>query len=157
MTEQPSLTEPDDESEPPDWREITIVADHDGEQRKHTFRVKLDLDYKDMVAVTRFTTKGGSEADMLPTVDRVLRRSMCDADGTPARWRPQVNEEQFVAPDGTVLPADRVDEFTGFEAGSSSRRWRALLVDDDVFIDPERLMDAWNGLMGGTAERPTRR
>lgn len=156
MTEPSPDVEPEDAPEPT-WREVTVVADHDGEQRKHVFRVRLDLDYKDITAVTRFNARGGDGLSMLPTIDRVLRRSMLDDDGVPARWEPSVSEGHFTAPDGTAQPVARLREFLAFEAGSSSRRWRALLADDDVSLDPGVMMDAWNELMGGAAERPTRR
>lgn len=140
----------------PAYREVTITADHNGERRDHVFKVTLDLGYKDLIQITRWNTTGnGNVMDLLPVVDRIFRRCMVNTDGVPAGWVPEIVEGRFAAPDGVDHPVGRLSWFTRFDAGSSRRRWRELLADDDVDFTPTVMVDALNTVMGADAERPT--
>lgn len=58
---------------------------------------------------------------------------------------------------GELLPFDRADEFLEHSAGSSRRRWREVLLDDDeVSVRQEAITELFEWLMGLAAERPTR-
>jgi len=67
-------------------------------------------------------------------------------------------ERMFVGPDGEPYPYELLDKFTAFEAGSSRRRWRQLLDnDDDLVIEAEVLSALFEHLAALAANRPTRR
>ncbi len=58
---------------------------------------------------------------------------------------------------GELLPFERAEEFLRHEAGSSRRRWREVLLDDDeVSVKQEAITELFEWLMGLAAERPTR-
>lgn len=79
---------------------------------------------------------------------------------------PEVDEDEelpavFRAPcgpeKGELLPFERAEEFLAHEAGSSRRRWREVLLDDDeVSVKQEAITELFEWLMGLAAERPTR-
>lgn len=72
---------------------------------------------------------------------------------------PTLDETVFRAPfgleKGQLLPASRVGEFLAPEAGSSRRRWDALLADDDISIEAPDLMAIFEWCVGTASQRPT--
>jgi hypothetical protein len=138
----------------PETREVTITAEHDGTERKHTFWLSAKAGYGDLIA---FVSGGGDK--QLITADRVLRRSLIDTDGTPLKWSPVVTDDHFTAPDGTRHHVDELPAFTAFDAGSSRRRWYQLAYDnDEVYIDPTEIITIVDQLAEDASEgRPTRR
>jgi hypothetical protein len=65
-------------------------------------------------------------------------------------------EPQFLAPDGTVHPMRDAGKFAEFEAGSSRRRWVALMDgDNDLTVEAKTIMRLWQWLVSEAADRPT--
>lgn len=56
---------------------------------------------------------------------------------------------------GQLLPLSRVGEFLAPEAGSSRRRWDALLADDDITLEASDLMAIFEWAVGVASGRPT--
>lgn len=75
-----------------------------------------------------------------------------EADDLPPVFRAPSGPEK-----GELLPFERVEEFLKHEAGSSRRRWREVLLDDDeVSVKQDAITELFEWLMGLAAERPTR-
>lgn len=70
-----------------------------------------------------------------------------------------LDEPVFRAPfgleKGNLLPMTRVGEFLAPEAGSSRRRWDALLADDDISLEAADLMALFEWAVGVASGRPT--
>lgn len=65
---------------------------------------------------------------------------------------------QFAGPDGQPHPWGDLDKFTAFAAGSSRRRWTALMEDDDdIYVDPDVLAGVFKHVVSLAAGRPTQR
>lgn len=63
---------------------------------------------------------------------------------------------KFRGPDGQLYPLSEAERFLKPEAGSSRRRWRALMEeDDDAVVDGEALGKLFEWLVGLAAGRPT--
>jgi hypothetical protein len=63
---------------------------------------------------------------------------------------------KFRGPDGQLYPLAEAERFLKPEAGSSRRRWRALMEeDDDAEVDGEALGKLFEWLVGLAAGRPT--
>ncbi len=63
---------------------------------------------------------------------------------------------KFRGPDGKLYPMAEAEQFLKPEAGSSRRRWRALMEDDeDVVVDGDALSKLFEWLVGLAAGRPT--
>lgn len=69
-----------------------------------------------------------------------------------------LDEPVFRAPygleKGKLLPVARVGEFLAPEAGSSRRRWDALLADDDISLEAADLMAVFEWCVGVASGRP---
>lgn len=72
---------------------------------------------------------------------------------------PDPDEQVFRAPygvdKGNLVPMSRAEEFLLPEAGSSRRRWDALLQDDDVVLEAKDIMDIFEWATGVASGRPT--
>lgn len=77
---------------------------------------------------------------------------------TPEQTR-YLDEQVFRAPygleKGQLLPMSRVGEFLDPAAGSSRRRWDALLDDDDVTLEASDLTGLFEWAVGVASNRPT--
>lgn len=81
-----------------------------------------------------------------------------DVEETPEQTA-HLDEPVFRAPfgleKGQLLPVSRVGEFLAPEAGSSRRRWDALLADDDITLEATDLMALFEWAVGVASGRPT--
>lgn len=72
---------------------------------------------------------------------------------------PDPDEQVFRAPygvdKGNLVPMSRAEEFLLSEAGSSRRRWDALLQDDDVVLEAADIMAIFEWATGVASGRPT--
>jgi hypothetical protein len=135
--------------------EFSVGFVRDGVEEVHEFAARLRVSYADTVGLVK--NQGGEGA--LPYLDRMIRRSLVDDDGTPAKWRPEASDGKVVAPDGTEVDIADAQKYTAFEAGSSRRRWVQLMEhDDDVEVELEQIMQVFEYLASEAAEgRPTSR
>lgn len=127
----------------------------DGVEEIHEFTARPRVSYGDTVGLV----KNQDGAGALPYLDRLIRRSLVDNDGTPAKWQPTVVDGELTAPDGTTVSAEDLPKYTAFEAGSSRRRWVQLMEhDDDVEVEFEQILGVFEHLMAEvSAGRPTSR
>ncbi|MGH8571850.1 MAG: hypothetical protein ACREX8_04635 [Gammaproteobacteria bacterium] len=136
--------------------EFTITFVRDGREETHEFVAKPRVQFGDMMGMVQF---GENNSRALSAMDRLIRRSLVDDDGTPARWAPTVDDEGcFTAPDGDRRPESELGAVEAFDAGSSRRRWAHLMDDDDdVEIELEQVAELMQWLAEQSADRPTQR
>lgn len=147
--------------------EFDFVFLRDDEPEKHHFNVRARLDATRLSRTLAMARKYPEQA--LPSMLDMIAKMLSDKDGTPYKWSlkpigehdpgydPEAEETEFVAPDGERWPLSAAEDFTRFEAGSSRRRWRYLVdEDDDLTVDEEPLVKLFEWLVGLAAGRPTR-
>jgi hypothetical protein len=107
-------------------------------EETHEFDARPRVSYGDTIGLVR-GSNGSNEDDAkaLKTLDRSIRRMLVDDDGTPIRWTPKFTGKTFEGPDGNTYPVSELNTFTAFDAGSSRRRWVALMDDDDESLSVE--------------------
>lgn len=128
-----------------------------GDTETHTFRARPRYGYKRMRDAALAQKKRG--ADLVLMFERMIAPSLLNDDGTPAGWTPQFSTNgDFTDPDGNVRPVAELDAITDPEAGSSRRRWAALMDDRDD-LDPglDELQRVYNLLIEQASGRPTQR
>ncbi len=131
---------------------ISVGFRRDGVEEVHEFTARPQLTYADTVGLIREQRRGG--AQVLPYMDRVIRRSLRDDDGTPASWTPEIADGGFVDPAGVRRPIVELDKVQA--DGSSRRRWVHLMEDDDeVTVEFEQIMELFEYLAGEAGQRPT--
>ena len=138
----------------PEPREFVIRAWHDDtdEERKHTFRAVPRAGFGDGVALV----SGGTERVL--AIDRVIRRSLLNTDGTPHGWEPSIVDGHFTAPDGTHQPESELPRYLDHDAGSSRRRWHELSYDNDtVTMSMDDTIAMFEQLTADAVGRPTQR
>jgi hypothetical protein len=135
--------------------EFSIGFVRDGVEETHEFTARPRMSYADTVGLVK--NQKGPLA--LPFLDRMVRRSLIDDDGTPVKWEPEPVDGKITAPDGTEVDIADTVNYQAFEAGSSRRRWVHLMeTDDDVEIELEQIMQVFEYLVSEAAEgRPTSR
>lgn len=135
---------------------FSVTFDRDGEPEEHTFSARPRFGYKQMVDSARGRKAGGVEALLL--FERMIRPALLNDDGTPAKWSPRPKGGEFEDWTGEVHPTSELADLLEFEAGSSRRRWIALMDDDDELqVDISQITDAYEKLVEAAAERPTQR
>lgn len=150
--------EPADEAtdELSDAVEFTVTFDRDGDAEEHTFAARPKFSYKRMREAATAQAKGGAAA--LLRFEKMIRPSLCDDDGVPSKWVPEVNAGKFVDPDGVERDVADLSALLAPEAGSSRRRWAHLMDDDDeVEIEIDDIVKAYEVLVGAATERPTQK
>jgi hypothetical protein len=135
--------------------EFSVGFVRDGVEETHEFTARPRFTYSDTLGLV----KNQKDASALPFLDRMIRRSLVDSDGTPAKWQLELVDGQVVAPDGSEVDIAEAQKFAAFEAGSSRRRWAHLMeTDDDVEIEFEQIMQVFEYLTSEAANgRPTSR
>jgi hypothetical protein len=108
-----------------------------GVEEPHEFDARPRVSYGDTIGLIRGNGSNEDDAKALKTLDRSIRRMLVDDDGTPARWTPTFTGKTFEGPDGNTYPVSELNTFTAFDAGSSRRRWVALMDDDDETLSVE--------------------
>jgi hypothetical protein len=106
-------------------------------EETHEFDARPRVSYGDTIGLIRGNGSNEDDAKALKTLDRSIRRMLVDDDGTPARWTPTFTGKTFEGPDGNTYPVSELNTFTAFDAGSSRRRWVALMDDDDETLSVE--------------------
>lgn len=94
---------------------------------------------------------------------KLISNMLDNKDGTSASWTADplplpesavLGEDEeppvkFRAPNGELVEytPENVERYTAFAAGSSRRRWKALLEDEDVEVDEDVLMELFKYLV----------
>jgi hypothetical protein len=134
---------------------FSVVFEVDGEEVEHFFTALPTLTYGDMVGLKRH--ENDENGQVLPVLDRIIRRAMLNKDGTPTGWKPVVKDGELTAPDGKLVPANDLPKYTAHEAGSSRKRWIELIESDDAVVDFEQVMALFEFLCEASSARPTER
>lgn len=133
------------------------------EEEVHEFTATRKVD---TMLAGRFMSLPESEhGRVLRIIILLIGKTLDNKDGTPVQWAPvaaprpknagESYEPKFRGPDGKLHPMAEADKFTDFNAGSSRRRWDALVNDDDFTVDIETLGDLVRDLIEVSAGRPT--
>jgi len=134
--------------------DFTVAFEIDGEEVDHLFSARPQITYGDMVGLKRH--EKDTEGGVLPYLDRIIRRSLRNDDGVPANWAPVIRDGEFTNPDGTSCPVEDLPKYTAHEAGSSRRRWIALIESEDAVIEFDVVMSLFEWLAGEVgAGRPS--
>lgn len=130
--------------------EFTMIFVRDGVDEHHSFEARPRMGWEDVKGLVPLMG-GGKDDDLirraLAPIDRLIRRSLRNDDGTPEKWVPNVvsdgeNPPWFTDPIGDHVEEELLPAYLAFDAGSSRRRWVALMDhDDDVTVEPEQIMD----------------
>lgn len=140
----------------PEPVEFTVEFERDGEPEPHTFLARPRLTYKRMTDAARGQKTQGVGAVLL--FEKLIRPALLDTDGVPAKWTAELEDGQFVDPDGETRDLSDLPGLLEFKAGSSKRRWLHLMDDDDdVEVELDAIADAYELLVGKAGSRPTRK
>jgi hypothetical protein len=134
---------------------FSVDFSRDGKEEEHFFVARPQLAYGDMVGLKRH--EQDEDGKVLPVLDRIIRRAMRNDDGTPVNWKPVVQDGEFTAPDGKLVPANDLPKYTAHEAGSSRKRWIELIESDDAVVEFEQVMALFEHLCAVSSDRPTER
>lgn len=143
------------EIDEPGLLQHTVLFSRDGEVEEHVFNARPEMSYKRMQDIVR-ARRSGDGVDALAIFERMIRPSMIDTDGTPAKWKPEIEDGMFVDPHGDERPVSELADMTAFEAGSSRRRWIYLIdVDDELDVKLPEIEKLYEALVEASAARPT--
>lgn len=143
-----------DDAPPP--TEFTVEFERDGEPEVHTFRARPRFTFKRMNEAAKAARDGGLDAVL--RFEKMIRPSLVNNDGTPARWMPVIEDGEFEDWNGDVHDAADLPALLEADAGSSKRRWAHLMDDDDdLEISVEEIVKVYELLVGAATDRPTRR
>jgi hypothetical protein len=146
--------------------QFTFLRDDEPETHEFNAVAKPDLVGLTRVMVLINTAPERATAQLLAMIPKGLDNS----DGTPAKWEPipvadgygehgEPGAKYIVAPSGPqkggMVPAEHAAQFEAFDAGSSRRRWNALLDDDDIAVDIADVMALFEWMVSLVADRPT--
>lgn len=125
----------------------------------------------DRLLAAQFTAY--SEVEAHKSVDllvKLISKTLDDKDGTPATWSPvqlpappelrqveldDTHRPKFRGPDGELYEMEHAEKFSGFAAGSSRRRFLAVVGDQDRTVQAEDLSAIVKDLIAVSAGRPT--
>lgn len=134
---------------------FSVVFDHEGEEIEHHFTARPQITYGDMVGLKKH--EQDEQGAVLPYLDRIIRRSLRNDDGTPLKWTPLVKAGHFTSPDGNETPVADLPKYTAHEAGSSRRRWSELIESEEDIVDFDQVMEVFEYLAEVASDRPTER
>lgn len=151
---------------------ITFVDD--GGTNTHVFRMVPIIPAGQVTAI--MDALDDEPEKMFGLIARLMARVLDNTDGVSANWKfEEIQEEAadagddldsdadepewyFVGPDNEDHPLADADQFTAFEAGSSRRRWLALMDPDNEAegVQLADMMDLAKWVVGLAVDRPTR-
>lgn len=149
-----------------------MIFVRDGVEERHEFEARPHMGWQDMAGMMPLIAgpRRGQNEDLMAAravqvIDRLVRRTLANDDGTPEKWRPNVytddgdGRQYFNDPQGNKTPVDLLPGVEAFDAGSSRRRWVHLMEDDDeVTIEMDQMVSLMEDLITAAShERPTQR
>ena len=145
-----------------------LMASLDDDDEVHGFTAVRQVD---KLLGARFTSFSDEEAHKsVDLLVKLIAKTLDDKDGTPATWAPvqlppppelrQIDADdawvpKFRGPDGELYEIEHVDKFAAFEAGSSRRRFLALVGDQERTVQAEDLTAIVRDLIAVSTGRPT--
>jgi hypothetical protein len=95
----------------------------------------------------------------------LVGKTLDNKDGVPVQWAPDPLpkpkdagddwEPKFRGPDGKLHPMHQAEKYTAFAAGSSRRRWAALVEDEEFTAEMETLAEIVKDLISRSTGTPT--
>jgi len=158
--------EPEDQGIEPGTYEFAMIFKRDGVRESHEFLAQPNYSWQNLRGMIHLLESRRGEISMqaLAQVDRLVRRSLVNTDGTPERWRPSIvepddgSEPWFTDPNGDHTPVDLLPAYETFDAGSSRRRWVHLMeADDEVTVDAGQITRLVRKLMEIAGKDPGKR
>jgi hypothetical protein len=129
----------------------------------HTFHAVRKADT--LLAARFMSVADDDPGAVLRLVTKLISKMLDNSDGVPVQWSPDVlpkpknagpkYEPKFRGPDGKLHPVADAGKFLEFAAGSSRRRWEALVIDEDATVELEALAEIARDLISATTDRPT--
>lgn len=149
--------------------ELQTMLD-DGSTRVHSFRLIPIIPAGHVTAIMDALDDEAEKTFGL--IARLLTRVLDNADGVPAKWElnefadpdegddgydPDDVQLYFVGPDNEPHPVDEAAKYTAFDAGSSRRRWAALMdpANEDDAVHIQDMVDIAKWVVGLSIDRPT--
>lgn len=146
---------------------ITFVDD--GGTNTHAFRMVPIIPAGQVTAI--MDALDDEPEKMFGLIARLMARVLDNTDGVSANWKYEEVEFEsadydeetepglyFVGPDNESHPLEDSDQFAAFDAGSSRRRWLALMDPDNEAegVQLADMMDLAKWVVGLAVDRPTR-
>ena len=133
------------------------------EEETHDF---VAVNKADTLMAMRFMNMSEERAgDLVRLSTLLIAKTLDNKDGVPVQWAVEVLpkpknagddwEPKFRGPDGKLHPLTTRDKFEDFAAGSSRRRWEALLVDEQFTVELEVLVEIAKDLIERSVALPT--
>jgi hypothetical protein len=148
--------------------EFELMAALDDEDEVHEFTAVRQVD---KLLGAQFTSFSDEEAHKsVNLLVKLIAKTLNDKDGTPATWAPvqlppkspghagefiDAEPPKFRGPDGELYEMEHADKFAAFEAGSSRRRFLALVGDQERTVQAEDLTAIVKDLIAVSTGRPT--
>lgn len=140
-----------------------LVSSSDDEDEVHSLTAVYMVD---RILGARFTSFKPDEAHMqVDLTVKLISKCLDDKDGTSATWSPvelpvtdytsEPRVPKFRGPDGELYEMEHAGKFAAFEAGSSRRRFVAVITDPNRMVQPEDLGEIVRDLIEVSAGRPT--
>ena len=144
----------------------------DDEQVTFDFNARPRATSVEMLNLIKATSDSDGDGGV-GEIMRLMTKIMDNKDGVPDGWKPTQLEitdvpepevgkrvPSYRGPDGVIYPLSDEEKLAGFlklEAGSSKRRWKYLMFEDDeLLVEAETIIEAANYLISEAADRPTR-
>jgi hypothetical protein len=148
-------------SAPPEFP-FAMIFLRDGVEETHEFLATPTMGWQDLRGLVPLMVSSSNDEAMaahaIRVIDSLVRRVLRNDDGTPEKWRANIVDGHFTAPNGDHTPVELLPAIEAFEAGSSRRRWMHLMEhDDEVTIELDQMVSLMEDLIAAVAERPTQR
>lgn len=117
----------------------------------HEFTARPQMAFGDVLGLVA----NENDPKAIAFLDRLIRRTLTNDDGTPEKWRAYVHDGHFTAPGGDNTPVDQLPRFETHGAGSSRRRWVELINSDEVAVGMKQIASIMEFLTEQAADRPT--
>lgn len=146
-----------------------VTRDDDGTEHVHTFRARPNVSAAVLISVMDSLTANPEQS--LGRMQRLITRSLDNKDGVPAQWQPTQLDtpdtngnadpvpESYRGPDGAIhafAEASTLEGLLAVDAGSSRRRWEALLSEDNQeIVLIEDIVEIGEWLIATAIGRPT--
>jgi hypothetical protein len=151
---------PKKRAEPAPRLQFEVVFNRDEELETHQFQAIASADMATLSSILKAVNRNPEQA--VPQMLRMIYKMLDNKDGVSSRWEPKPirgdngDDAMFRGPDDEPHPMADLEKFTAFEAGSSKRRWRHLMdEDDDIVVEAEVLQGVFEYLVGEASGRPT--
>lgn len=133
------------------------------EEETHDFVAVRKTDT--MMAMRFMSINDDNVSELAKLATLLIGKALDNTDGVPVQWtatalpKPKNAgeswEPKFRGPDGKLYPMNQAAKFEEFEAGSSRRRWEALLVDPQFTTELEVIVDITKDLVELSVGTPT--